>query len=441
MFIKPENWRDLGVDERIQLRLKHVETAEGIAFDSPEAEKAWRRRLRILHNAIQCTGASRVPALPVVGSHLVKRAGITGRDTLYNYDCVMQPVLDFHKEFEPDVGIMTAPMPARVWDMLDYKVYIWSGHGLPDSQTFQTVDGEYMSAEDYPALLRDPSGYWLRHYLPRVFGALAPLRKMPTLPTFSELPQVATDVLPFAMPDVQEMLHKLMAAGTEAMKCLSVGRQIAGRVAAAGYPSLMSPPFAKAPFDILGDTLRGTQGIMTDLYRRPEQVKAACATLAPIIIDDTVRACDFFGRATVMFPLHKGADAFMSVKQFRDFYWPTLRTVMEGLNAEGIIPMLFAEGSYNQRLEIIADYPARRTMWFFDQSDMRRVADLLGGNLCVMGNVPSSLMFAGTIEKLRAYCMELLELFAPTGGFILANGAGIDKTTDEHVRTLINVVR
>jgi len=170
-------------------------------------------------------------------------------------------------------------------------------------------------------------------------------------------------------------------------------------------------------------------------------VRAACETLVPIIIDDTVRACDHFGRATVTFPLHKGADAFMSAKQFRSFYWPTLRAVMEGLNEEGIIPMLFAEGAYNNRLEIIADYPRTRAIWFFDQTDMRRAADLLGGSLCVMGNVPSSLMYAGSTAQLRTYCENLLELFAGTGGFILANGAGIDTTTDDHIRTLINVVR
>ena len=441
MFEKPENWGNLGIDERIRLRLKHVEAASGVDFSTPKAASAWRRRIRILHNAIQCTGASRVPAIPVIGSYLVKRAGFTGYDLLYNYDCALQPVLDFHREFQPDVAIMAAPLPGRVWDLLDYKVYIWAGHGLPDSQMFQTLDGEYMSADDYPALIRDPSGYWMRHYLPRVFGALEPLRQMPTLPTFSELPQVGTDVLPFGMPDVQEMLQKLMAAGTEAMQCLAVARAIGMRLSAEGYPSLMSPPFAKAPFDIIGDTLRGTQGIMTDLYRRPEQVRAACETLVPIIIDDTVRSCDHFGRATVTFPLHKGADAFMSDKQFRNFYWPTLRAVMEGLNEEGIIPMLFAEGTYNNRLEVIADYPRRRAIWFFDQTDMRRVADLLGGSLCVMGNVPSSLMYAGSTAQLRTYCENLLELFAGTGGFILANGAGIDTTTDEHVRTLINVVR
>ena len=131
----------------------------------------------------------------------------------------------------------------------------------------------------------------------------------------------------------------------------------------------------------------------------------------------------------------------MSDKQFRTMYWPTLRAVMEGLNEEGIVPMLFAEGSYNNRLEIIADYPEGRAIWFFDQSDMRRVKETLGGHLCVQGNVPSSLMCISDTDKLRKYCEDLLELFSGTGGFILANGAVVDNTTDEHVRILIEAVR
>ena len=40
----------------------------------------------------------------------------------------------------------------------------------------------------------------------------------------------------------------------------------------------------KAPYHILGDTMRGTRGLMLDKFRQPENVKAAMERLVPRII-------------------------------------------------------------------------------------------------------------------------------------------------------------
>ena len=42
--------------------------------------------------------------------------------------------------------------------------------------------------------------------------------------------------------------------------------------------------FTKAPFDTLGDTLRGTRGLMVDMYRCPDKVLKAMDVLTPIMI-------------------------------------------------------------------------------------------------------------------------------------------------------------
>ena len=440
MFIKPDDWDTLDPDQRRTVRLDYWESAAGIHFDSPAEEQDYRNRLRVLRDAVELKDNSRVPAIPIIGRYITQRAGITGLDALYHHGKLLQPILEFHREFQPDAFITSGPLPGKVWDILDYRVYAWAGHGLKEDQMYQTIDGEYMKADEYQALMRDPSGFWLKHYLPRVLGALEPLKYMYNLPSITEIGAIGSAALPFGIPEVQEMLHKLMQAGNEAMKCFATAQEVGSRLEGAGFPAFMGPPFASAPFDMIGDVLRGTHAIMTDLHRRPTEVIEACETLAPIITQHIIETCDQLGRAFVAFPLHKGADAFMSDKQFRTFYWPTLRAVLEALNEAGITPLLFAEGSYTKRLEVIADYPRGRAIWFFDQTDMQRAREILGGHLCVMGNVPSSLMIVPELDRLKAYCGNLLELFSSTGGFILANGAVIDNTTDAHVRTMIEAV-
>jgi len=74
-----------------------------------------------------------------------------------------------------------------------------------------------------------------------------------------------------------------------------------------------------APFDMIGDFIRGTRGIMVDMFRRPDKLIAAMEKVAPMLIDMGIRAKKT-GNLFVSIPLHKGADGFMSTEQHKTFY-------------------------------------------------------------------------------------------------------------------------
>jgi uroporphyrinogen-III decarboxylase len=442
MLIKPDNWDELPFEEKRKIRLDYWQSADGITFENSEAEAKFKERTGLFRAAYEMRKGSRVPSSPMVGSYLYKRLGLTEWDMLYDTEKLAaagEKIVEFHKEFDPDAAIFNLAVPGKVLDILDYRIYVWAGHGIAKERPYQTVEGEYMMADEYPELIRDPTGFFLNKYLPRACGLLDPLQHLPNLPLQTEIIGVALGAMSFSTPPMRKMLNKLMEAGDETMKFMGVTMQSNARLSAMGYAGTMGS-FCKAPFDEIGDTLRGTRGIITDLYRQPDNVLAACDRYLEISLPNAIKACDSAGGAFCTFPLHKGADGFMSQEQFEKFYWPTLRALMEGLNEEGIIPVLFAEGGYNSRLETIADYPRGRAVWYFDKSDMRLVKDILGDVATIEGNIPTSLMSTGSPDQLRAYCEELLEIY-DDGGFILTNGAMADKTTDEHVRTIIDVVR
>jgi len=240
----------------------------------------------------------------------------------------------------------------------------------------------------------------------------------------------------FGLPDVQEALRKLMKAGEEAVRWFSVIMGLSIKVRAAGFADWAGSA-AKAAVDAIGDTLRGTQGMLLDMYRRPDELLAACEQFVPLMLDMGVSTCNVTGVPLVFMPLHKGADGFMSSKQYEKFYWPSLKKVMLGLVEEGCIPIMFAEGSYNQRLEIVADFPKGKAVWWFDKSDMRRVKQVLGNMARIAGNVGIDLMTAGTPDEVDAYCKELIEVVGKDGGFILANGCGVDHAKAENKRAMI----
>lgn len=438
MFVKPANWNKLKPEEKKKLRMDYWESAEGVEFVSPEAERAYRERAKRLRACYDLSYPDR-PVADVGGAeYAMRRAGLNGIDMLYHHDKTVDPIIKFHEEFQPDTAQGAFPYPGTVFEILDLKTYDWTGHPLPSNQLIQMDEKEYMTADEYPAFTADPTGWFMKNYMGRMFGSLGALSMLPDFARVTEIVDVMGMVAPFGMPPVQEALKTLMRAGDEMMKVFAAigGMNLAGR----GFPG-MAGAFCKVPFDFLGDTLRGTKGIMMDMYRHPKQLLAATEAYVPLIVKQIVATCDATGAPTVMYPLHKGTDTFMSQQQFDTFYWPTMKAMMMGMWEEGIMNCSFVEGSYNTRLERLAEMPKGSCYWFFDQTDMRKVKDCLEGTATIGGNVPPSLMQTGSPEKLREYLDYLMGLYHGSAGYILAMGCGYETSTDEKVRLFLDSVK
>ncbi len=441
MFVRPANWNQMTPMERRKARLDAWQNAP-MAFAGPEAEAAYKVRIDRLRKIYDMEAHDRPIADLFMGAneYVVRRAGMNGKDMVYNHAALRQPLLDFHTEFQPDTSVTPLPYPGKVMDLLDYKSYIWGGQKLPDSLTIQAVEGEYMMGSEYLDFAADPTNFWLKKYLPRVMPALAPLAMLTELPRVSENVDLIDLVLPFGLPPFQAMLKTLMEAGNELMAMLGAVGQTAGMIAASGFPA-MGLNIVKTPFDYLGDTLRGTKGILMDMYRRPNDLLAACEAYVPVLINAVVNASDRNSAPCAMYVLHKGADTFMSQAQFEKFYWPTWKQVMLALYQEGITSYLFIEGSYNHRLENLAQMPEKSLVCHFDKTDMRRVKEVLSDRFIIAGNVPASLMATGSTDEVRACCGELMDLFGDLPGYIMAHGCYFENTTDAKLRAFMDSVK
>lgn len=422
----PENGRDPQHE-----RITQWQSAEGRTFATPEIAERYRARASRFATILDLRQPDRVPALLMAAGMVAKNAGVTPADGFYNHAKASAATRAFMEEFDPEYLLMGSAATGPAFDVLGYKAYKWPGSSLPDHVPFQYVEGEYMPAADYDALTNNPEGYLLRRYLPRVCENLQGLSLLPSMTTPVEMLGVSFWLAGLAAPPVQAALKHLAEAAEHVRVAMeNAMRTSAELVSRFGAPTLMGG-VAKAPFDILSDTLRGTEGALTDLYRRPAKVLAACEALVPAAIHMGIGAGARPGGPPFVFmPLHKGAAGFMSYKQFEKFYWPTFKKVLEGIIAAGMVPLPFVEGTYDEpRLELIAGsgLPPRRTLWLFDRTDMPAVKRIFNGFAGFGGNVPASLFAAGTPAEMETYCKRLLEIAAPGGGFFLAPGAPVDE--------------
>jgi uroporphyrinogen-III decarboxylase len=241
-------------------------------------------------------------------------------------------------------------------------------------------------------------------------------------------------------PELASLLESLLQVARQASEWLQVWRSFLKEMEGLGFP-LFTHSYTLAPFDILSDFLRGMKGTMLDMYRQPDKIITACEKLLPMMIDMGVSTARRTGNPRVFIPLHRGADGFMSLKQFETFYWPTLKSVMMALIDEGLIPCPFFEGSYSLRLEYLKELPRGKVLGHFDRTDIFEAKQIIGDHMCIMGNVPLSLLYAGTPQDVKDYCRRLIDIVGKGGGFIMSAGVSLDDAKVENVIAMFDITQ
>ncbi len=429
-----KQWTDMTWEEKREERFKRWLSPD-IKFASPEAERLHKERVTRFIKAIKLEKPDRVPVMLPVQFLPSVYAGYNLGTVMHDYGKLKEAWLKFLNDFEMDSFLPPSlVLPARVLEMIDFKLIKWPRRGLPDdAPSYQFVEGEYMKAEEYDALINDPADYLLRYFMPRSAGAFKAFSKFAPLTPFVAIP--VGYVAQFADPEIRKAYETLFEAGQEAMKWAMAIGEMSQIGLAAGYPNIWGG-MSQAPFDMVGDFLRGTRGIMMDMFQRPDKLKEAMARLTPVAISEAVSSANASGCPIIFIPLHKGTGGFMSNKQFEEFYWPTLKEVMMGLINEGCIPLPFAEGDYEPRLEIIKDMPRSSTIWFFEHMDMAKAKKILG-HTCIAGNVPVTVMVTGQPGEVKERCRKLIEICAPGSGYILTAGAFMDIGNPDNLRAMM----
>ncbi len=412
-------------EEKRQKRLKDYISGKGIKFRNAKAEKLYHERVTRQLKANMCREPDRVPVSLPTGNYPAYYVGSDFKTMMYDYKACVAAWRKFMIDFADDMDSFMGPgfvFSGRVMDIMDYKNYSWPGHGLGDDvNTFQFIEAQYMKANEYDAFLKDPSDFGFRVITPRIVGAAEPLKDFPPLNTLMGTPMSMT--YPFARRKMRDAFKRMIAAGEEIERQQKILFEFNKEALEMGFPAGRGG-MGIAPFDVLGDFLRGTQGTAIDMFRQPEKLLEAIDVITEINIK---RYIDTAGHL-VSFPLHKGDDTFMSRKQFEKFYWPSLKKTIDALIEEGIMVSLFAEGAYNQRLEYIGDFPKGWVTWMFDKTDMARAKKMIGDRCCIAGNVPGSIVITGTPRQVKEECRKLIETCAPGGGYILAGGCTATET-------------
>jgi hypothetical protein len=394
------------------------------------------REKRIM-DAIQLRIPDRVPVHCPMGYFPAKYTGIPFSAAYYDFDAWYEAYKKTLEDFQPDMIFPQGFMPGKALEIIDPEQMRWPGHGLRPNLGHQTIEVDFMEADEYELFLADSSDFMLRKYLSRTSNNLEGLTKLPTLWELAHVPMpflVMADSM--AQKEVTTALNTLIKAGRELKKWRGKIAKFNKLIYDMGYPQYTHGA-ALPPFDIISHTLRGMRGTMVDMFRQPEKILETCELIYRQTLLRPMPSPNEYGNIRYFMTVTRGSDDFLSRKQYETFYWPTFKKLVMSLIDRGVTPCIFFEGNCNSRMEYLLDFPKGKILARLDSTDIFRAKEILKGHTCIEGNVPVTLLQVGTVQDVKDYCKKLINTIGKGGGYILSTRSSTDEVNPENLKAMI----
>lgn len=384
----------------------------------------YRQRLARYTTALRNEQPDRVPIRPFVAEWVGRYAGHSCQELAHDYTIAHAAVLQCAHDFDWDALV---PNMVATWtgmlQAFGLEYYAIPGIDVPPHVGHQyrepPAERAYMRSDEYDQLIEDPTAFLLHVWLPRVMRPLI-ARGMPT-----------TAQQNLALVKGTLAMNRFLAALGEQERRL---REEAGTV-----PAIAG--MLRAPFDILADKLRGYVGLIDDLYQQPRKVLAACEALMPHLAHFALATADPQKQVPLGFWMHRGCVPFVSFEHFQNYFWATLKPIVQELWAHGHQTLFYAEGNWNHHLATFAELPERSIVFHIDQSDPQAAHRALGGRFCLSGGIPNLLLSRGSPDQVRHHCAQILRTIGADGGYILDASAIIQNDARvENVRAMTDAV-
>ena len=341
--------------------------------------------------AIALQPVDRVPVIPLVDVFAARYQRVKLAEIVRDLDLARDVMIETFDDFGGWDAAFTAG--GMVTD-LGWGVFAMSsklpGYELGEDELWQLDEKEIMKIEDYDFIQKNGWNAYLAYAYPRI-GAPAPAEQF--------LPR----------------LGQIAAQG--------VKDTLAWEAKGVSVFSGMGP---QPPFDSISFT-RSLKETMLDIYRRPDKLLAAMDVILAETIPQSIKIFNGLKQVTqwgnrVAF-MGSTRPPMLAPKYFDKFFWPYLKKAVNQLVEAGITPMLHFDSNWDAYLDRFLELPRTQVILELDSAtDIFKAKQILKGHLCLMGDVPASLLKLGTPEQVTDYCKKLIDVVGAGNGFILSTG-------------------
>jgi len=340
-----------------------------------DMEQLYNERLGRYLTAMRNEKPDKIPIRPFVAEFTARYAGFTCQEVTHDFDKAFEAARKCAADFDWDAVVANM---VYVWtgltQAIGIKYYGTPGIDIPPDIGFQyrepNEENAFMKADEYDELIDDPTAFLYSKWLPRA----------------------STDICAIGEPATYRNNLALVKGGMAMLNYFTAfGPQCDALRTESGTVSAIAGIF-KAPFDIIGDKLRGYIGLTMDMIEQPEKVLAACEALMPHLYKVALSTADANKQVPIAFWMHRGCMPFVSEGQFDSHYWPTLKPIIEELWRNGHQTLFYAEGDWKHHLHSFTELPDQSIVYHVDKGDIFETHKILGHKFCLSGGIPNMLL-------------------------------------------------
>ncbi len=357
-------------------------------------------RLRRIKTAVALEKPDRVPVV-------LEYAGFAARVTDTPYP---EFLLNFGRSVEVMMQAYQKVAAAGQADAVSYGCfspyglsYLWlsqvrvPGVDLPDEVSYQVVEEELMTPEDYDRILQQG---WPTFY--RTF-----LRE-------KVLHEVPPDHLPSNQPpvDVREAW------------------------AGIGVPVLRMQVVAPLFEYLCGG--RSLTRFALDLVDMPDKIEAVMQESVSHMAAPMCQRAIHEGYPAIWVGGWRSAPILLSPQMWDRFVWPYFRSLVYEVLEYGLIPILHLDSNWVRELARFKELPKGTCIMALDgDTDIGKAKAILGDHMCLMGDVPPSMFCFEDSDTVFQYSSRLIREVGPEG-FILHSGCDIPENAKlENVQAMV----
>ncbi|MEJ2023584.1 MAG: uroporphyrinogen decarboxylase family protein [Deltaproteobacteria bacterium] len=272
------------------------------------------------------------------------------------------------------------------------------GIDLPANDMWQVDEKELMIRKDYDRLLE--MGW--PHYFERFMGE-----------------KLLEDVPEEYLPPMRKSPDVLGAWKREGLPVLSGGD-------------------VTTPFEVLCGS-RSLIKFSSDLIEIPSKVNLAMDEIVPHLGARAIRQAKKRGYPVVWVGGWRSAPSMLSPSMWDRFVWPYFKRIVNEVVDSGLIALLHLDSNWTRELKRFRELPRGKCIVALDgETDIFAAKEILRDHLCIMGDVPASLLYLEEPDTVYEYCTRLIRELGPEG-FILQSGCDIPANAKlENVQAMVS---
>ncbi len=363
-------------------------------------EKLYQERLDRITRAINLEPVDRIPIVYMATAFSPRYMGMTQAEFVSNPDAPIEVTIAAMDRLGDLDGINMMPGAFQTvkLSLLWLSKLAMPGKELPEDDLWQVQEAEMMTVEDYDFVIDKGWSAFLKGYRPKILDMGLYERHSEWMgKNYGETPKI------------------FRKAGYVIAACASTTIHFESLCGARSMPKFF-----------------------LDLYRIPDKVKAAMDVMLPYQIQVGIRAAEIANVPRVWVGGWRSASALLAPKIWDTLVFPYFYEIINALSEKGIISVLHWDQDWTRDLSRLLEFPAKKCVLNPDgMTDIRKVKEILGDHMAIMGDVPAAMFATGTPDDIYDYVKALVRDVGPTGLLLCPGCDGPINTKPENMEAFV----